>query len=143
MRQSSQRVQQFAQRLDAVCFQIGIIADVSTEEMDVVDLRIIFRAIEFAAQERLAQLIAATGETAAELDLAFAQFRFDAIPQGLIRFAQDERERVVATTFAGEVGVKLLRVEVVEEEILIARALFVVRIETLDRKSTRLNSSHT
>ena len=98
-------------------------------EMHMVDLRITIEAVEFTAQKRLAQLIAATGQAATELDLPFAQSFFDAIPQSLIGFAQNERESVVATAFAVEIGVELLRVEIVEEQVLVARALFIVRVE--------------
>src|ERR1017187_3267891 len=130
-------VQQFAQRPDAAGFQIRIIADIGAEEMDVVDDGIFFKFLAVdAAQERLAQLVAAAGRAATEFNLPFAQSFFNAIPERLVRFAQNQSEGVVATAFAVEVGVKFLRVEAVEEKVQVARALLVVCVEALQLGAT-------
>src|SRR5205814_1321750 len=113
-----QAVEDTAQLENALAFQRRVIADVEPVEVDVIGTREPLPRVrsQKLAQVRLAHLVAAARGAAAKLDAALPQARHYPLGQCCVRFAQDQRESVIAAALQREIGLVEGRIEVAEKE---------------------------
>ena len=90
------------------------------------------RRVPGAAHVRLPQLVAAAGRASTELDAQRAGAPRPAGTRPGRACLQHQREGVVAAPFDGEIGLILLRIEVVEKQVQVLAADGVVLIEPLE-----------
>ena len=111
------------------------------------NLRVIEKFItKEATKVGLAQLVTATGGASAEFHATLCHGFHTAVAEGVIGFAQDESEGVVAASFKCEVGKIFFAVQLVEEAAQICCADCVVGVETGELGTTEdcvdLGASH-
>jgi len=130
----SKDVQEFAQDRDILPGKTGIISDIPTEEVDVVDVGVFlaFFIPEQTAHVGLPELVAAARETAAEFDLRPAERSLDPIAKGEIGFLEDEGESVVAASFDGEVCLIAGRIKTCQKQQKILAADLVVSVKAFE-----------
>ena len=125
-----QGIQNPAKCVDFFGFERRVIANIEAVEVNMLDLRVIEKIItKEAAKVRLAELVAATGGASAEFHAALCHGFHTAVAEGVIGFAQDESEGVVAASFKCEVGKIFFAVQLVEEAAQICCADCVVGVE--------------